>query len=87
MVSQISRSVSNNLVMDCVCAGVLRMVVWFVQQSCWLDACGEISLQFVSACVCESRHVRVRHVGECRTIVESGREREFVPSQPLVVWG
>jgi hypothetical protein len=44
--------VSNNLVMDCVCAGVLRVVVWFVWQSRWLDACGEISLQFVSACVC-----------------------------------
>jgi hypothetical protein len=79
--------VSNNLVMDCVCAGVLRMVVWFVRQSRWLDACGEISLQFVSACVCESRRVRVRRVGACRTIVESGREREFVPPQPLVVWG
>jgi hypothetical protein len=79
--------VSNNLVMDCVCAGVLRMVVWFVWQSRWLDACGEISLQFVSACVCESRHVRVRRVGACRTIVESGREREFVPLQPLVGWG
>jgi hypothetical protein len=38
-------------------------------------------------CVCESRRVRVRHVGACRTIVESGREREFVPPQPLVVWG
>jgi hypothetical protein len=60
--------VSNNLVMDCVCAGVLRMVVWFVRQSRWLDACGEISLQFVSACVCESRRVRVRRVGACRTI-------------------
>jgi hypothetical protein len=79
--------VSNNLVMDCVCAGVLCMVVWFVRQSRWLDACGEISLQFVSACVCESRRVRVRRVGACRTIVESGREREFVPPQPLVVWG
>jgi hypothetical protein len=70
-----------------MCVGVLRMVVWFVRQSRWLDACGEISLQFVSACVCESRHVRVRRVGACRTIVESGREREFVPPQPLVVWG
>jgi hypothetical protein len=30
-------------------------------------------------CVCESRRVRVRRVGACRTIVESGREREFVP--------
>jgi hypothetical protein len=38
-------------------------------------------------CVCESRHVRVRRVGACRTIIESGREREFVPPQPLVVWG
>jgi hypothetical protein len=38
-------------------------------------------------CVCESRRVRVCHVGACRTIVESGREREFVPPQPLVVWG
>jgi hypothetical protein len=38
--------------MDCVCAGVLRVVIWFVRQSRWLDACGEISLQFVSACVC-----------------------------------
>jgi hypothetical protein len=38
-------------------------------------------------CVCESRRVRVRRVGACRTIVESGREREFVPPQPLVVWG
>jgi hypothetical protein len=38
-------------------------------------------------CVCESRRVRVRCVGACRTIVESGREREFVPPQPLVVWG
>jgi hypothetical protein len=38
-------------------------------------------------CVCESRRVRVRHVGACRTIVESGRERLFVPPQPLVVWG
>jgi hypothetical protein len=37
-------------------------------------------------CVCESRRVRVRRVGACRTIVESGREREFVPPQPLVVW-
>jgi hypothetical protein len=73
--------------MDCVCAGVLRMVVWFVRQSHWLDACGEISLQFVSACVCELRRVRVRRVGACRTIVESGCEREFVPPQPLVVWG
>jgi hypothetical protein len=79
--------VSNNLVMDCVCAGVLRMVVWFVRQSRWLDACREISLQFVSACVYESRRVRVCHVGACRTIVESGREHEFVPPQPLVVWG
>jgi hypothetical protein len=52
-VGQGNRShVSNNLVMDCVCAGVLRVVVWFVRQSRWLDACGEISLQFVSACVC-----------------------------------
>jgi hypothetical protein len=73
--------------MDCVCAGVLRMVVWFVRQSRWLDACGEISLQFVSVCVCESRRVRVRRVGACRTIVESEREHEFVPPQPLVVWG
>jgi hypothetical protein len=38
-------------------------------------------------CVCESRRVRVRRVGVCRTIIESGREREFVPPQPLVVWG
>jgi hypothetical protein len=38
-------------------------------------------------CVCESRRIRVRRVGACRTIVESGREREFVPPQPLVVWG
>jgi hypothetical protein len=30
-------------------------------------------------CVCESRRVRVRRVGACRTIVESEREREFVP--------
>jgi hypothetical protein len=36
-------------------------------------------------CVCESRCIRVRRVGACRTIVES--EREFVPPQPLVVWG
>jgi hypothetical protein len=28
-------------------------------------------------CVCESRRVRVLRVGACRTIVESGREREF----------
>jgi hypothetical protein len=33
-------------------------------------------------CVCESRRVRVRRVGACRTIVESGHE--FVPPQPLV---
>jgi hypothetical protein len=38
-------------------------------------------------CVCESRRIRVRRVGACRTIIESGREREFVPPQPLVVWG
>jgi ABC-type Mn2+/Zn2+ transport system ATPase subunit len=38
-------------------------------------------------CVCESRCVRVRRVGACRTIVKSGCEREFVPPQPLVVWG
>jgi hypothetical protein len=38
-------------------------------------------------CVCELRRVRVRRVGACRTIVESGREREFVPPQSLVVWG
>jgi hypothetical protein len=38
-------------------------------------------------CVCESRRVHVRRVGACRTIVESGHEREFVPPQPLVVWG
>jgi hypothetical protein len=38
-------------------------------------------------CVCESRRVCVRRVGACRTIVESGREREFVPPQPLVIWG
>jgi hypothetical protein len=38
-------------------------------------------------CVCESSRVRVRRVGACRTIVESGREREFVSPQPLVVWG
>jgi hypothetical protein len=38
-------------------------------------------------CMCESRRVRVRRVGACRTIVKSGREREFVPPQPLVVWG
>jgi hypothetical protein len=38
-------------------------------------------------CVCESRHVRVHRVGACHTIVESGREREFIPPQPLVVWG
>jgi hypothetical protein len=38
-------------------------------------------------CACESRRVRVRRVGACRTIVESGREREFVLPQPLVVWG
>jgi hypothetical protein len=38
-------------------------------------------------CVCESRRVRVRRVGACHTIVESGRKREFVPPQPLVVWG
>jgi hypothetical protein len=63
------------------------MIIWFVRQSRWLDACGEISLQFVSACVCESRRVCVHRVGACRTIVESGREREFVPPQPLVVWG
>jgi hypothetical protein len=37
--------------------------------------------------VCESRRVRVRRVGACRTIVESGCEREFVSPQPLVVWG
>jgi hypothetical protein len=79
--------VSNNLVMDCVCAGVLRIVVWFVRQSRWLDTCGEISLQFVSACVCESRRVCVRRVDAYRTIVESEREREFVPPQPFVVWG
>jgi hypothetical protein len=29
--------------------------------------------------MCESRRARVRRVGVCRTIVESGREREFVP--------
>jgi hypothetical protein len=63
------------------------MVIWFVQQSRWLDACGEISLQFVSACVCESRRVRVCRVSACRTIVKSGREREFVPPQPLDVRG
>jgi hypothetical protein len=34
-------------------------------------------------CVCESRRVRVRRIGACRTIVESGREREFVPPQPV----
>jgi hypothetical protein len=38
-------------------------------------------------CVCESRRVRVCRVGACRTIVESGREREFLPPQLLVVWG
>jgi hypothetical protein len=38
-------------------------------------------------CVCESRRVHVHRVGACCTIVESGREREFVPPQPLVVWG
>jgi hypothetical protein len=38
-------------------------------------------------CACESRRVRVRRVGACRTIIESEREREFVPPQPLVVWG
>jgi hypothetical protein len=38
-------------------------------------------------CACESRRVRVCRVSACRTIVESGREREFVPPQPLVVWG
>jgi hypothetical protein len=38
-------------------------------------------------CACESRRVCVCRVGACRTIVESGREREFVPPQPLVVWG
>jgi hypothetical protein len=37
-------------------------------------------------CVCELRRVCVRRVGACRTIVKSGREREFVPPQPLVVW-
>jgi hypothetical protein len=36
-------------------------------------------------CVCESRRVRVRRVGACRTIVESVREREFVPPQPLII--
>jgi hypothetical protein len=38
-------------------------------------------------CMCESRRVHVRRVGACRTIVKSGREREFVPPQSLVVWG
>jgi hypothetical protein len=38
-------------------------------------------------CVCELRRVCVRHVGAYHTIVESGCEREFVPPQPLVVWG
>jgi hypothetical protein len=38
-------------------------------------------------CACESRRIRVCRVGACHTIVESGHEREFVPPQPLVVWG
>jgi hypothetical protein len=45
---------------------------------------GMVMLEIITRCsgrarVRESRRVRVRRVGACRTNVESVREREFVP--------